>query len=214
MALNFIPVKYINWLSQWEAGYSNKKNDKGKETNRGWSRGTFDTVLNYGQRHGFIDKKYNQNSFFTIDDNLFKQLHNTFILMHNLNYIRNVRIRLLIYEYILGSETAYYRVAKILQNFTNIKVSNYSSQLNASIINSFNANQEKLFLEELTADKFQQFKDIVKQDPGQADFSKGWVNRMNSFIKTDFGTISTGIGIIGTFIIILGIKLIKSHYDQ
>ena len=203
IVLNYIPSNYLTWLSGWEGGLVNDPIDKGGLTNRGWSKPTFINVMEYGLKHNTISDKYTLLNFNTINDDLYKELHNTYLYMNALHTIKNKKLMLLIYEYILGGITAYYRVSKLLQNYTHEVVTLLPSLKNSQIINSLTTKQADLFYNDLLADKYIQFKEIVVKNPAQSKFLQGWLNRLNSFKSLPISQ-PIGIGIIaiiGTLLI-------------
>jgi hypothetical protein len=190
-----VPQAYKDFVSKWEGGLANQKYDKGGLTNRGFIQSTYKTMLEYGLKNRLINPKYANNPFNKIDDKLHSQLIDTFYHYYSLNYLNSIPLGLIINEYLFGSEISYYRVYKILQKY----IINATAKPTAEAfkeVNKLPSDTQKQIAIELVKDRYQLFKDIVKQDQNQSKFYSGWVNRLNNFIITDF----TSKSVLGTIL--------------
>jgi len=189
-----IPTSFINFISKWEGGYANVPGDKGLETNRGWSKGTFEYLLPMGIKAGYIDPVYYFKDFNPMPNQLFIQLHNYYWWFNQLNYIKDKKLACLIYEYILGSPATYSHVLKVFNKYfkTTYKTPNKVDFIKLNELSQ--SNITKLY-QDLLINRFLFLNNIVKNDKTQSKFLQGWLNRWNDF-KDNLNLTNTAITLI------------------
>lgn len=162
----------IKFIKKWEGGFSNHPDDRGGATMAGI---TFATFKAYRRRHGkpapaVVDlKNISASEWEAIFDEGYWDACNA-------DFIKNKRNACIIVSWAWGSGTA--TAVKLFQkNFPPLKVDGIVGKQTIAALE--NADFMKL------CDIREQFyRNIVKKNPSQKVFLKGWLNRLNDFRKT------------------------------
>lgn len=164
-------------ILKWEGGYVNHPNDKGGPTNKGVTIATWRKVGYDKDGDGDID----------IDD--LKLLSNEDIVNRVLkpfywdkwkaDQIKNQSIANLVVDWVWGSGTW---GIKFPQRILEVKDDGIVGPKTLDTLNNY-PDQSELF-KKLWLRRKQHFEDIVKADPTQDVFLKGWLNRLNDFKYT------------------------------
>lgn len=158
-------------ISKWEGGFVNDKMDRGGATNMGITLETWKSVGYDKDRDGDIDA--NDVRLLTRDDfyPVLKQYWNRW----QGDNIKNQSIANILVDWVWGSGK--WGIVKV-QQLLDLKDDGIVGTKTLQAVNF--ANQKELFDRIFEARK-QFLQNIVKNDPTQGKFIKGWLNRLNDF---------------------------------
>jgi lysozyme family protein len=159
--------KLIPFILKWEGGFVNRKTDKGKATNKGITIATFRQY--YGQ-DATIEQLKN------ITDEQWKYIFNKgFWYPFKGDYIKNQNVANACVDWAWnsGTKTVIKQVQKILGTAQDGIVGN----ITLAAIN--NANPQELF-EQIKEARLRFVRNIAANDPTQAEYLNGWINRINA----------------------------------
>lgn len=159
--------KLIPKIKQWEGGYSEHPNDNGGATNSGVTLSTFQSV--YGKSKTKNDlKKMTPSQWEYIFTKLYWDKWKA-------DSIKNQSIADILVDWVWMSGLG---TIKKIQELIGTAADGIVGNKTISIINS--SNQEELFKK--IWDRRKAFYDsLVKKNPSQKVFMKGWMNRLNSY---------------------------------
>lgn len=159
-------------ILRWEGGYVNHPNDKGGPTNKGITIATYRTYKKLkGEKEPFVQDLKNISDVEWMD--ILKTLYWD---KWKADMIENQPIANLVVDWYWGSGK--YGII-FPQRILGVTDDGIVGKITLSAINSYQ-NQEELFYL-LWNRRKKHFEDIVKQNPSQNVFLKGWLNRLNSF---------------------------------
>lgn len=161
-------------ILKWEGGYVNDPVDRGGATNMGVTIETWRKVGYDINGDGVIDEE--DLKLLTKDDVINRVLKPRYWNIWKADDIKNQSIANLVVDWTWGS--GIYGI-KYPQRILGTKDDGIVGPITLSAINNY-PNQEELFLL-LWNRRKQHFEDIVKRDPTQQRFIKGWLNRLNDF---------------------------------
>lgn len=153
---------------KWEGGFVNHPNDKGGATNKGVTLQTFRKY--FGKTKTVNDLKNITNEQWQY---IFK---NGFWDRWKADLIKNQSIAELLVDWLYNSGTW---GIKYPQQVLGVVPDGVVGQKTLSAINNY-PNQEELF-NRLWNRRKKHYEDIVKKNPSQKVFLRGWMNRLNSF---------------------------------
>lgn len=159
----------IPFILKWEGGYCEVKGDRGGATNKGVTLLTFQSV--YGKNKtkqdlkNITDKQWNY---------IFKKL---FWDKCNCDGIKDQSVANILVDYAWGSGTS--RAIKDIQTIIGTVSDGIAGQKTITAINNMDA---KLLFNKIKERRIQFYNNIVKSNPSQQKFLKGWTNRVNNLI--------------------------------
>lgn len=159
-------------ILKWEGGYVNHPSDKGGATNMGITLGTF---MYYRIMKGLPKPTVEDLQNITVEewkDILKTQYWNRW----QADYIKNQHIANLLVDWHWGSGV--YGI-QYPQQVLQVTADGVAGKVTLAAVNNY-PNPEELF-QKLWNRRKQHFEDIVKKDPSQKVFLKGWLNRLNDF---------------------------------
>lgn len=160
---------------KWEGGYVNHPNDKGGPTNKGVTIGTYEA---YCRKKGYpkptIERLKNLS-----DNDWIDILKNLYWDRWKADQIKNQAIANLVVDWVWGSGK--WGIV-FPQRILDVSDDGIVGLKTIAAINDY-PDQSELF-KKLWLRRKQHFEDIVKADPTQAVFLKGWLNRLNDFKYT------------------------------
>lgn len=159
--------KLIPFILKWEGGFANHPNDKGGATNKGITIATFRQYM--GQDATVAQLKAMTNEQW---ETIFKK---GFWFPFKGDYIMNQSIANICVDWAWGSGTR--TAIKQVQRLVGVTDDGIVGNITLSAIN--NANSKKLF-EKIKSARLSFVEAIVRRDPTQKVFLKGWRNRINS----------------------------------
>lgn len=158
-------------VAKWEAGFVNDTTDKGGATNMGITIGTWRQIGYDKDGDGDIDVQ----DIRLLDERDFGCVLKIYWNRWQANRIINQSVANLLVDWVFTSGAW---GVKIPQRILGLKQDGNVGQLTLNAVNS--ANQKELFNKIFEARK-KFFNDIVKNNPSQKRFIKGWLNRLNDF---------------------------------
>lgn len=163
--------KLIPIILKWEGGFSNHPNDRGGATNKGITIATFKYYMGadatVDQLKAMTDEQW---------EFIFKK---GFWFPFKGDYIANQSIANICVDWAWGSGTR--TAIKQVQRLLGVADDGIVANITLSAIN--NANPKKLF-EKIKSARLAFVEAIVRRDPTQKVFLKGWRNRINYFNYT------------------------------
>lgn len=159
-------------LLKWEGGFVNHTNDKGGATNKGI---TIDTYKYYRIRKGLSTPTVEDLKNIS-DKEWMDVLKTSYWDKWKADNISNQSIANLLVDWHWGSGV--YGI-KYPQQVLGVDADGIVGVKTLSAINGY-PNQEELF-QKLWNRRKLHFEDIVKRDPSQKVFLKGWMNRLNDY---------------------------------
>lgn len=158
-------------IAKWEAGFVNDPKDKGGATNMGITIGTWRQIGYDKDGDGDIDVQ----DIRLLDEHDFSAVLKIYWNRWQANKILNQSVANILVDWVFTSGAW---GVKIPQRILGLKQDGAVGQLTLKAVNS--ANQKELFDKIFEARK-KFFNDIVKNNPSQKRFIKGWLNRLNDF---------------------------------
>ena len=167
----------IPYTLKYEGGYSNRKNDKGGETNYGITKIFYDEYKN--KVPGTLSSTIKD---ITLEDA--KKLYKAQWDRYNLGYVRDKRKALLLHDYMVNSGAR--GVVKRLQGILNSR--GYNLKVDGNIgketLEAINNSNFDTFAIDLQNDRKNWYDGLVDSDSTQMDNIKGWFNRLNLLSDT------------------------------
>lgn len=159
--------KLIPFILKWEGGFSNHPNDRGGATNKGITIATF--------RH-FMGKDATVEQLKAITDNQWERIFvQGYWSPFKADEIDNQSIANICVDWAWGSGTI--TAIKQVQRLLGVDDDGIVGRITLSAIN--NANPKKLF-DKIKSARLSFVEAIVRRDPTQKVFIRGWRNRINS----------------------------------
>lgn len=159
----------IPFILKWEGGFVNDPDDRGGATNKGVTIATFRSV--YGKNKSVSDLKN-----ITTDqwNYIFKTLFWDKCKCDNIN---DQSVANIIVDYAWGSGVS--RAIKDVQTIVGTTADGISGPKTISAINKTDA---KTLFNKIKERRIQFYNNIVKSNPSQKKFLKGWTNRVNALV--------------------------------
>lgn len=159
--------KLIPFILKWEGGFSNHPSDKGGATNKGITLATF---------RQFFGKDATVSQLKAMTDEQWKHIFQKgFWFPFKGDYILNQSIANICIDWAWGSGTK--TAIKQVQRILGVSDDGIVGNITLSAINS--SNPKKLF-EKIKSARLSFVEAIVRRNPSQKVFVKGWRNRINS----------------------------------
>ena len=159
--------KLIPIIKRWEGGYSDNPNDRGGATNSGVTLAVYQSV--YGKNKTKNDLKKMTNDQW---DYIFTKLYWN---KWKADEIKNQSIANILVDWIWMSG---YGTIKKIQSLFGLTSDGIVGNKTISYINSHD--QEEVF-NKIWNRRKQFYESLVKNNPSQKVFLKGWMNRLNTF---------------------------------
>ena len=159
--------KLIPIIKKWEGGYSDNPNDRGGATNSGVTLAVYQSV--YGKNKTKNDLKKMTNDQW---DYIFTKLYWN---KWKADEIKNQSIANILVDWVWMSGTS---TIKKIQSLFGLTADGIVGNKTLSYINS--NNQEEIF-KKIWNRRKQFYESLVKNNPSQKVFLKGWMNRLNTF---------------------------------
>jgi Putative secretion activating protein len=160
-------------IFNWEGGWSDHKNDKGGKTNMGVTLSTWKSCGYDKDGDGIIDEK--DLKLITKED-VINLLKKHYWDRWKADKIINQSMANILVDWVWASGV---HGIKRPQRILGVKADGIAGPITLNGVNS--ANQRNLF-EIIKQDRIKFVDEIIKRDPSQRVFEKGWKNRINSFI--------------------------------
>ena len=158
-------------VAKWEAGFVNDPKDKGGATNMGITIGTWRQIGYDKDGDGYIDVQ----DIRLLDERDFGCVLKVYWNRWQANRIINQSIANLLVDWVFTSGKW---GVKIPQRILKIEPDGIVGNQTLNAINLVN---QKVFFDAVFEARKKFFHDIVKNDPSQRKFLKGWLNRLNDF---------------------------------
>lgn len=158
-------------IAKWEAGFVNDKTDRGGATNMGITIGTWRQIGYDKDGDGDIDVQ----DIRLLDERDFACVLKVYWNRWSANRITNQSVANLLVDWVFTSGTW---GIKIPQRILKLEVDGIVGNQTLTAINLAN---QKLFFNAIFEARKKFFNDIVKNNPSQRKFLKGWLNRLNDF---------------------------------
>lgn len=163
-------------IFQWEGGWSDVKEDRGGKTNMGI---TLDTWKSQGyDKDGDGDIDADDLRIISRED-VVGLLRKGYWDRWRADYICNQSIANILVDWTWNSGT---NGIKIPQRILGLKADGIVGPITLNTVNA--SNQRNLF-DLIKSERISFVNNIVRKDPSQQKFLKGWLNRINSFIYVD-----------------------------
>ena len=160
-------TKLIPIIKRWEGGYSDNPNDRGGATNSGVTLAVYQSVYGKSKTKNDLKKMTSDqwNYIFTkLDWNKWKA-----------DEIKNQSIANILVDWVWMSG---YGTIKKIQSLFGLTADGIVGNKTLSYINS--NNQEEIF-KKIWNRRKSFYESLVKNNPSQKVFIKGWMNRLNTF---------------------------------
>ena len=164
--------KYIPTVLRWEGGFANDPVDRGGATNKGVTIACFKQMGYDNDHDGDIDVA---DLKLLTDEQAFQIMKRGFWDKWKADLIINQSQAEQLVDWVWGSGVW---GVKIPQRVLEVKPDGIVGQITLNAVN--NANQQKLFNDIKNA-RIDFVNAIVRNNPSQKRFIKGWINRINSF---------------------------------
>lgn len=168
------------FILKWEGGFANDPVDKGGATNMGVTLNTWKRVGYDKDKDGDIDVK--DLKLLSKDDVIKKVLKPYYWDKWRADEINNQSIANILVDWVWASGK--YGITKV-QAMLNLKPDGVVGNKTLSAINDY-PNQRQLF-QRIKNERLAFIDRIVKSNPSQRRFLKGWKNRVNAFKYFDGG---------------------------
>jgi lysozyme family protein len=158
-------------VAKWEAGFVNDSTDKGGATNMGITIGTWRQIGYDKTGDGIIDIQ----DIRALDEHDFSAVLKIYWNRWQANRLINQSVANILVDWVFTSGAW---GIKIPQRILGLKEDGIVGPATLKAVNS--ANQKELF-EKIFNVRKKFFIDIVRNNPSQKRFIKGWLNRLNDF---------------------------------
>lgn len=158
-------------VTKWEAGFVNDPKDKGGVTNMGITIGTWRQIGYDKTGDGIIDIQ----DIRALDEHDFAAVLKIYWNRWSANRIINQSVANLLVDWVFTSGSW---GIKIPQRILGLKEDGVVGNQTLTAINLAN---QKVFFDAVFEARKKFFHDIVKNNPSQRKFLKGWLNRLNDF---------------------------------
>jgi len=174
--------KYAKWVLKWESGYVNDPLDKGGETNKGitiatWKAAGYDTSVKIPQivsKSGKVYKNVTKSLYEMTDDQFIQILKKNYWDKWQADKIKSQSVAEMLVQWCWGSGPI--TGIKNGQKVLGVTVDGIVGIKTLEAVNK--ANPRELW-EKLKQAREKWLRDIVKNNPLQEKFLKGWLNRLN-----------------------------------
>lgn len=209
-------IAYKTFIQPWEGGYVNNPNDKGGETYAGIARNFHPTWSGWS----YIDeikktRKIDTNEkFAAIQDKVDKFYLLALWEPNNFSAINNQDVANILFDWYVnsGSNAAHtkgaetYGVDEILNRDFGFKLP-IDSKFDSLTIKAINAVDSTKLYNIIKRERQNFYQTLVKKNPSQSVFLKGWMARINSFPDIAvIGGVTTLVLLIGLFFIFVVLK--------
>ena len=168
----------VPFILKWEGGYANVKGDRGGATNKGITIATYKALGRWDNNHdGKVDEK---DLKLLTDEQWYIIYKKSFWDKWRADEIKNQSIANILVDWVWASGK--YGITKP-QAMLGLKADGIVGAKTLSAINNY-PNQKELF-DKIKALRLQFVDNIVKNNPSQKKFVKGWKNRINAFKYTN-----------------------------
>lgn len=200
---------YKKYVQPWEGGYANNPADKGGETYAGIARNYHPTWSGWA----YIDEKKktgtikNNQKFPAIQDKVDKFYLLAFWEPNKLGEINNQAVAEITLDWLVNSGSNAVRtkggntfgIDEILNRDFGFNLP-MDSKLDQASINAINKVDSVRLYNAIKKERINFYNELVKNDPTQAVFKKGWMNRINSFPDI---AVSGVAGLLVLFIVVV-----------
>ena len=193
--------KFTPFILRWEGGEVNDKADRGGHTNRGITRTTFNALS-----RRVLGKEPTLANFKNLSrEDAMKFIHYFWNKATGNNQIKSQAVAEAMTSWFWGSGSygikEWQRMLRDKFGKTKIIV---DGGVGMQTINYTNSIPENELMKQAIATREETFRRLVKRDPRQAKFLKGWLNRLNDFTKRHKDVLAKA-GKIGGSAILIGL---------
>lgn len=193
--------KFTPFILRWEGGEVNDKADRGGHTNRGITRTTFNALS-----RRVLGKEPTLANFKNLSrEDAMKFIHYFWNKATGNNQIKSQAVAEAMTSWFWGSGSygikEWQRMLRDKFGKTKIIV---DGGVGMQTINYTNSIPENELMKQAIATREQTFRKLVKRDPRQAKFLKGWLNRLNDFTNRHKDVLEKA-GKIGGSAILIGL---------
>ena len=193
--------KFTPFILRWEGGEVNDKTDRGGHTNKGITRTTFNALS-----RKVLGKEPTLANFKNLSkEDAMKFIHHFWNKATGNNQIKSQAVAEAITSWFWGSGS--YGIKewqRMLRDKFGKKDIIVDGGVGKQTIDYTNSIPENKLMAQAIASREQTFRNLVKRDPRQAKFLKGWLNRLSDFTNRHKDVI-TKAGKIGGSAILIGI---------
>ena len=191
--------KFTPFILRWEGGEVNDKADRGGHTNRGITRTTFNALS-----RKVLGKEPTLTNFKNLSkEDAMQFIHYFWNKATGNNQIKSQAVAEAITSWFWGSGgygiKEWQRMLRDKFGKTNIIV---DGGVGKQTIDYTNSIPENKLMKQAIATREQTFRKLVKRDPRQARFLKGWLNRLSDFTSRHKDVITTASAIGGSTLLI------------
>lgn len=157
----------------FEGGYSNNNNDRGGETNYGITR-----IFMEQYKHALPEKKTKPIKEITKEDAY--RLYNAMWNNKRLGYIRDKELAFVLNDYMINSGE--WSVARRVQEILNSKGEQLKTDgiIGTRTLEAIHRADKDWLIDRILADRYKNYRELVKANPSQEEFFVGWINRLNN----------------------------------
>jgi len=193
--------KFTPFILRWEGGEVNDKADRGGHTNRGITRTTFNALS-----RRVLGKEPTLANFKNLSrEDAMKFIHYFWNKATGNNQIKSQAVAEAMTSWFWGSGSygikEWQRMLRDKFGKTKIIV---DGGVGMQTINYTNSIPENELMKQAIATREETFRRLVKRDPRQAKFLKGWLNRLNDFTNRHKDVLAKA-GKIGGSAILIGL---------
>jgi lysozyme family protein len=192
--------KFVPFILRWEGGEVNDKNDRGGHTNKGITRTTFNALSKK-----VLGKEPNLDNFKNLSRAeailIIRYFWNRATLN---NQIKSQAVAEAITSWMWGSGN--YGIKewqRMLRDRFGKKDIVVDGAVGKQTINYTNSIPEKQLMAQAILAREQTFRKLVKNDPSQARFIKGWLNRLSDFHNRHKDIIETTVKLSATGLVLV-----------
>ena len=160
----------FSFIQKWEGGWSDHKNDKGGKTNMGITLSTWRSCGYDKDGDGDIDA---DDLLLITEDDVFNLYKRNYWDRWLADHIHSQSVANMLVDWTWNSGTA---GIKIPQRLLNVTADGIVGKVTISTLNQVNP---KGFFQVLKEARIEFINDIIRKNPSQEVFRKGWLNRIN-----------------------------------
>ena len=160
----------FSFIQKWEGGWSDHKNDKGGKTNMGITLSTWRSCGYDKDGDGDIDA---DDLLLITEDDVFNLYKRNYWDRWLADHIHSQSVANMLVDWTWNSGTA---GIKIPQRLLNVTADGIVGKVTISTLNQVNP---KGFFQVLKEARIEFINDIIRKNPSQELFRKGWLNRIN-----------------------------------